>query len=114
MHFTLDSNAILIKMKRSVKLMYGCTHVIMIDGYYECVVGHAAIQVKNSILIYKFIVNPALQKLNICGIWEHVRMDHDQEFSLVSLFKISSHPIDSLEQAKLIVRQHQQRISNKA
>ena len=70
-------------------VMYGCTHVIMVDGCSRFIVGYAAMPIKNPIAIYELIFRPAMLKY---GVWDQVRMDHGQEFCLVSFVQnIISH-----------------------
>lgn len=61
--------------------MYGCTHVIMVDGCSRLIVGYADMPIKNAIVIYDKIFRPAMVEY---GIWDQVWMDHGQEFCLVS------------------------------
>ena len=61
--------------------MYGCTHVIMVDGCSRFIIGYAAMPIKNPIVIYESIFRPAMLKY---GVWDQVRMDHGQEFCIVS------------------------------
>ena len=59
---------------------YGCTHVLMIDGCSRLIVGYTSIPIKNPILIYEYLLCPAVLKY---VVWEQVRMDHGREFPLV-------------------------------
>jgi len=58
---------------------FGCTHVAMIDGCSRMICGYSSMPVKNPILIYEYVYRPALSKF---GLWNQLRIDHGQEFSL--------------------------------
>ena len=45
---------------------YGCTHVALIDGWSRMICGYASMEVKNSILIYEYVLCPAILKY---GLW---------------------------------------------
>ena len=58
---------------------FGCTHVALIDGCSRMICGYASMGVKNPILIYEYVFRPAILEY---GLWNQLRIDHGQEFSL--------------------------------
>lgn len=46
--------------------LFGVTHVIAIDGYTSKVVSHAAMPVKNNLVIYEAVYRYAIGSIHIC------------------------------------------------
>ena len=54
----------------------------LIDGCCRMICGHSSMEVKNPILIYEYVFRPAIIQY---GLWNHLRIDHGQEFVLCIL-----------------------------
>ena len=60
--------------------MFGCVHVLAIDGFSCKIVGLITIPKKNPVIIYDRLFRQLLQQY---GIWDQLKMDHGTEFNLV-------------------------------
>ena len=58
---------------------FGCTQVMFVDGCSRFICGAIVLLVKNPILIYHHLFRPILLRY---GLFDQIRMDHGQEFSL--------------------------------
>ena len=54
----------------------------LIGGCCRMMRGYSSMEVKNLILIYEYVFRPAIIQY---GLWNHLRIDHGQEFVLCIL-----------------------------
>ena len=60
--------------------MFGCTHVIAVNGFSRKDVGLTALPKKNAVAIYQYLFRPLLIRR---GIWDQVQVDFGREFDLI-------------------------------